>query len=54
MRDLRKDKTGSRESATGGKKPYTRPKLNVYGGVEEITKRLRLTGAKGPFVSGIT
>jgi hypothetical protein len=54
MRDSRRDKTGSRETATGGKKPYTRPRLNVYGGVEEITRRLRLTGAKGPLASGIT
>jgi hypothetical protein len=37
-----------------GKRPYTSPTLKVYGDVEEITKVLRLTGAKGIAAASVT
>jgi hypothetical protein len=54
MEEFEKKRIGKKEVHGTGKEPYTSPTLKVYGDVDEITKVLRLTGAKGIVPASVT
>jgi hypothetical protein len=47
MENAMKGGTEQKDVHGANKKPYTSPKVTVHGDVHEVTKVLRLAGAKG-------